>query len=565
MFEISPRQGGGWSETVLHSFENGSDGSFPTAGLVLDSHGNLYGTTHSGGIHRSGTAFELSPRQGGGWTETVLHSFGSGTDAVEPDYGSLLLDPSGNLYGASFFGGTHGFGAVFELSPRQGGGWTETVLHNFNIDGTDGTLPYGNLILGRDGNLYGTTANNGGHSDGIVYTLTPQGNGSWKESVAYSFNFQGIDGANPGFAALVFDGAGNLYGTTYNGGQYDIPESAFELSPDGSGGWTEQILYSFGKDADAGDPQAGMIFDAAGNLYGTTLTGGIHNAGSVFRLSPQGNGNWTARVLHSFVENGSDGYYPYGSLIADAAGNFYGTTLYGGMHRQGTVFELSPNGSGGWTEKILHSFYYDFDDGAEPYAGLIMDSAGNLYGTTEFSGIYGNGTVFELSPNGSGGWSERILRSFNFDDGASPVAALIFDAAGNLYGTTSSGGLHGLGTVFQLSPNGTGGWSEKVLHSFGNGSDGIFPDGSVHFDSAGNLYGTTSGGGVNGTGTVFKMTPAQGDSWSETVLHNFGAANGSDGDYPEGSLILDHAGNLYGMSYLGGGHYNSGTVFEITP
>ena len=566
IFEMSPRQGGGWTETVLHSFGRGDDGQSPMAGLVADGNGNLYSTTFSGGIHGGGTVFEMSPRQGGGWTETVLHSFGNGNDASQPNYSALVADSMGNLYGAALYGGIHGLGAVFELSPRQGGGWTETVLHSFNINGVDGTLPYGNLIQDGAGALYGTTARDGGHGGGMVYSLARRGDGSWKESVAYSFDFQGTDGANPAFAALVFDSGGNLYGTTYNGGQYDSG-TAFELAPNGSGGWTEKVLYDFGKDGAGAHPQPGMIFDSAGNLYGTTVTGGSSDRGTVFELSPGGNGGWTARLLHSFNKNGSDGYYPCGNLIFDPAGNLYGTTFNGGIHYGGTVFQLSPNGSGDWTENVLYSFDFNGSDGIDSFAGLVLDHAGNLYGTTEEGGAYGVGTVFELSPDGSGGWSEKVVHSFDYNgsDGGQPEAGLILDAAGNLYGATVYGGSYGNGAVFELSPHANGDWSEKVLYSFGNGIDGAQPYAGLVFDAGGNLYGATAAGGVNGTGTVFKLTPTQGGSWDETVLHNFDAANGSDGDYPEGSLILDHAGNLYGTSNLGGGHYNSGTVFQLTP
>ena len=214
-------------------------------------------------------------------------------------------------------------------------------------------------------------------------------------------------------------------------------------------------------------------------------------------------------------------------------------------------------------EKVLHSFG-NGTDGESPYGSLIMDAAGNLYGTTYWGGIRGSGMVFELTPNESGGWTEKVLHSFgNRADGAGPTGGLIFDAANNLYGTTEQGGIHGYGAVFQLTPQMGGSWTERVLLSF-NGSDGASPQGSlVHFGSSADLYGTTSNGGVNGVGTVFKMTPTQGGNWAESVLHNF-SPDGSDGTYPQGSLMFDSAGNLYGATPLGG-TFNSGTVFEITP
>ena len=569
-FELSPRQGGGWAEKVLHSFnDNGTDGFQPQAGLVLDGAGNLYGTTYQGGIHNNcfgsgcGTLFELSPNGSGGWTETVLHNFGNGTDGAGP-YASLIFDGAGNLYGTTSDGGIHTFGAVFELSPRQGGGWTETVLHSFNINGLDAAFPESQLILDAAGNLYGTAAGGGTGSVGTVFELSPQQGGGWTETVLYSFNFDGTDGAGPAYASLVSDAAGNLYGTTSGGGTYDTG-MAFELTPNGGGGWTEKVLYNFGKNTDAALPYAGLIFDNAGNLYGTTVVGGIHDWGAVFELTPTG-GGWTEKVLHSFNFNGSDGAEPFGGLVFDAFGNLYGTSLIGGIHGEGTVFELSPNGSGGWTEKVLHSFNINGSDGALPYAGLTIDAAGNLYGTTNAGGIhYFGGAVFEFSPNGSGGWTEKILHSFNDNgaDGTQPYAGLIFDAANNLYGTTGGGGIHGWGTVFQLTPQQNGSWSERVLWNFDDTDGGEPQAGLVRFGSLPDLYGTTYSGGVNGAGTVFELTPTQGGTWIETVLHNFSLVGG-DGNDPLGSLIFDPSGNLYGMTGLGG-TYNSGAVFEIGP
>ena len=259
----------------------------------------------------------------------------------------------------------------------------------------------------------------------------------------------------------------------------------------------EQVLHSFNQNGTDGFyPSAGLIFDAAGNLYGTTPAGGsgcvpYFGCGTVFELTPTAYVGWTERVLYSFcVGNCDDGSQPFAGLIFDAAGNLYGTTHRGGGFNLGTVFKLSPNGNGGWTETVLHSFSYG-TDGIYPSAGLIFDATGNLYGTTTEGGTGsgcgndGCGTVFELSPNGNGGWTETVLYSFcsqtNCTDGATPVAGLILDAVGNLYGTTNAGGNffsncpYLCGTVFKLSPNGNGGWTETVLHSFGSFADGASP------------------------------------------------------------------------------------------
>lgn len=562
VFELSPNIRGGWTEKVLHSFNNdGSDGSNPDSGLIFDSAGNLYGTTLDGGVSNAGTVFELSPNNGGAWTETVLHSFNYyGRDAAYP-YGGVIFDNAGNLYGATFEGGTYYYGTVFELSPDGVGGWTETVLHNFVNSGFDGVSPYAGLLSDAAGNLFGTTLNGGTYNVGTMFEMSRNGSGGWIEKV-YSFNFAGTDGANPE-AGLISDSAGNFYGTTSAGGN-SAAGSVFEMSPNGSGGWIEKQLYSFGEGLDGTSPEAGLISDAAGNLYGTTSAGGFYRGGTAFELSPNGSGGWTERVLHTFGD-AADGSASLAGLIFDGAGNLYGTTSYGGVNFFGTVFELSPDGRGGWTETILYSFGAG-TDAAYPAAGLIRDGAGNLYGTTSYGGAYNVGTVFELSPNGSGVWTETVLYSFsaNGSDGNSPYAGLVFDSVGNLYGTTFYGGTYNYGSVFELTPSADGGWTETVLHSFNfDGSDGAYPRAALIFDAAGNLLGTTSSGSSGFYGSVFQLSPNGRGEWTETVLHSFAGA--PDGSNPDAALIMDNAGKLYGTTAVGGsGGPVVGTIFEIT-
>jgi uncharacterized repeat protein (TIGR03803 family) len=379
-------------ESVLHSFGNGNDGQNPGA-MIFDAAGNLYGTTYWGGIHQLGTVFEMSPRQGGGWTETVLHSFGNGTDGQIPASG-LVLDAAGNLYGTTEQGGVNDVGTVFELSPSQGGGWTETILHNFG-NGTDGQVPFAGLIFDTAGNLYGTTFSGGANNYGTVFELSPAVGGGWTESVLYSFTNNSIDGAYP-LASLVIDSLGNLYGTTYEGGTATYFGTVFELAPNGDGTWTESVLRSFGNGMDGANPEAGLILDSSGNLYGTTEGGGIHMAGTAFELSPQNGGSWKELVLRSFG-GGTDGAYPQVGLTFDPTGNLYGATSEGGIHNAGIAFELSPRNGGGWTERVLRNFGGG-TDGANPYSNVILDATGNLYGTTYDGGIHGFGAVYRIVP-----------------------------------------------------------------------------------------------------------------------------------------------------------------------
>ena len=388
------------------------------------------------------------------------------------------------------------------------GGWTEQVLHNFNEDSL-GCVPYDGLIFDAAGNAYSTTSLCGAYGEGTVFELTPTAV-NWTMKVLHSFGHNS-DGAQP-FASPIFNAAGKLYGTTVLGGSYG-GGAVYELmrSPNATGGgWSEQVLHSFNNDCSDGCyVTGGVILDTAGNLYGTTVYGGSYGYGTVFELTPTTGGGWTEQVLHSFNLNGMDGVYPFAGLIFDGAGNLYGTTNDGGSYGYGTVFELTPTTGGGWTEQVLHSFTLTGMDGGYPYAGLIFDTAGNLYGTT--TGTSGNaGTVFELTPTAGGGWTEQVLYTFcsqnGCTDGGDPFAGLIFDAAGNLYGTTKYGGTYGGGTAFELTPTAGGNWTEQVLHSFGNGTDGFWPySGSLIFDPAGNLYGTTDAGGTYTWGTVFEI------------------------------------------------------------
>jgi uncharacterized repeat protein (TIGR03803 family) len=387
-------------EAVIHSFNNnGKDAADPVASLIADSVGNLYGTTYKGGTYGYGTVFELSPKTGGGWTGKILHSFNNNNiDGFNPD-ASLIFDGSGNLYGTTNSGGSYEYGIAFELSPTGSGAWTEKVLHNFGSDtSSDGWFPAAGLVFDASGNLYGTTAAGGTHAGGVVFELTPGAGGDWKETTLHSFlDDAPTDGFFP-LSGLTIDASGNLYGTTFQGGTYGVG-TVFELTPGTDGTWTESVLFNFGtSEIPEGSPYAGVILDASGNLYGTIYNGGVHNDGAVFELSPGAGGVWTETYLHSFASGGKDGFNPQGGVVFDAAGNLYGTTFNGGAYTYGIAFELTPKVGGGWTEKPLHSFNDNGKDGYNPSAGLIFGLNGKLYGTTGVGGAFGGGTVFEITP-----------------------------------------------------------------------------------------------------------------------------------------------------------------------
>jgi uncharacterized repeat protein (TIGR03803 family) len=389
------------------------------------------------------------------------------------------------------------------------------------------------------------------------------------ETVLYSFHTNGRDGFQP-YGGLVFDTAGNLYGTTSTGGLYN-GGTVFELSPKFGGGWTRKILHQFIANGLGGSsPQAGLTIDAAGNLYGTTLGGGRMTTGTVFELIPTSGGNWKERPLYSFGNSVDDGAFPYSGLAFDSAGNLYGTTSQGGMtclmFTCGTVYELMPTADGSWKEKILVRF--DGGDGIAPTGGVIFDGAGNLYGTASQGGVLqcsgdsgtaGCGTVFKLSPNADGSWTQTVLH--RFVNGFYPYGSLVFDGLGNLFGTTFSGGQVDSGTIFELTANADGSWTEKIIYNFGERStDGILPFAGLLYHN-GNFYGTTTQGGTSAysNGTVFELKPRVGGGWGEAVLHSF---RGTDGSAPWAGLIVDAVGNLYGTTIFGGPN-GGGTVFEI--
>ena len=410
------------TENVIHRFtRTTTDGGTPASGLIADMTGNLYGTTAWGGAFDQGTVFKLSPPAvaGGAWTQTILYSFTGGTDGARPQ-GQLVFDKTGNLYGTTVYGGDPdlGEGVVFELSPPaiSGDAWTETVLWAFGSGiGMDGAFATGNLVFDASGNLYGATSGGG--------------------------------------AASIDCGESNC-GTV------------FQLKPPTTpgGAWTESDIYNFfSVGTTDGISPTGILLNAGGVLYGTTNGGGTSGLGTMFKLTPPATsgGSWTEKVLFSF-SGGTSGSFPT-SVVQGKKGVLYGATSFGGTSNLGTVFALNPPTPGtGWTESVLYNFAGGAGDGALPGAGLAIDAAGNLYGTT---------------------------------------------TAG---GSTACGRSNGCGTVFELKPPAISGgaWTESVLHSFTGGRDGFLPSFSPVLQQRGLLFGTTLGGGTTADyGVVYRVMP----------------------------------------------------------
>jgi uncharacterized repeat protein (TIGR03803 family) len=464
------------NETVLYNFTGGADGGEPQVGVIRDAEGNLYGTTLVGGTgdcpFGCGVVFKLNASG----QQSVLHTFTGGADGANgyADPG-LIRDAEGNLYGAtSNGGGPASAGVVFELDPAG----QESVLYTFP-GGSDGANPHSGVTGDGKGNLFGTTYSGGPASAGVVYQVDAMGH----ETILYRFT-GGADGKNP-TAGVIPDSAGNLYGTTVYGGiGYGV---VYRVNAAGN----ETVLHAFTGGADGAYPYAGVIRDSEGNLYGTASAGGQANAGVVYKVDPAGD----ETVLYFFT-GGPDGSGPQAGVIRDMAGNLYGTTVYGGASGDGVVYELHANG----LETVLHSFISG-PDGANPYAGLTGDASGNLYGTTYFGGPSNAGVVYKVNLATK---HETVLYIFSGANGANPESGVIIDSAGNLYGTTVNGGAANAGEVYELNPIG----QETLLHSFTGGTDGANPVAALIRDSAGNLYGTASNGGNSLTGVVFALDPA---------------------------------------------------------
>jgi uncharacterized repeat protein (TIGR03803 family) len=381
---------------VIHSFGGGGDGEYPATDLVMDAEGALYGTTVLGGGLNSGTVFKLTA-SGGGWTKSVIYSFTSGPDGGQP-YNGVTLDRQGNLYGTAVTGGTGmscegGCGVVYKLT-KDGTGWTQSVIYNFT-GGDDGSGPGAGLTFDRLGNLYGMTATGGAFGLGVIYRLSPGGAGHWTQSVVHAFT--GGDDGSSGAAGRLLLHAGSLYGVTTVGGAHG-KGTAFKLTLTPGGGATLKTLHAFKGPPGGGLPYGALVRDSAGNLYGTTYYDGEHGLGTVYKLRPTHSGQWKEEVLWSF-EGKWDGAWPISHLNLDAQENLYGTTSEGGDPSCycGTIFRLTHGGPGQWHYNVVYTFTGS-PDGKYSYNGMVAGLGGKLYGTTIRGGGHDDGLIFELTP-----------------------------------------------------------------------------------------------------------------------------------------------------------------------
>jgi uncharacterized repeat protein (TIGR03803 family) len=562
-----------YTESILLNFQGPPNGSSPSSSLVLDSAGNLFGATEYGGAINQGVVFKLDANG----TLTLPHNFSGGTDGAFP-LAAVIRDSNGNLYGTTIDGGTAFFGTVYKISPNG----TETVLHNFGGPG-DGANPECALIRDSKGNLYGTTEGGGLLNSGTVFKLDSANN----ETILYSFQ-NGDDGGFP-IAGVVRDSAGNLYGTAETGGSANLGV-VFKLDPSGK----ETVLHAFTGGSDGAYPVGGVVLDADGNLYGTTSEGGSANFGTVYKIDASGEA-----ILHSFT-GFPDGANPQSGVAIDSAGNLYGTAPFGGANNSGMVYKIPKGGS----ESVFFSFEFG-PTGALPSGGVILDSAGNLYGTAAQGGLNGSdyGVIYRLDTAGS----ETVLYSFPPNpQGTSPGGGVVASGA-DFYGV-AGGGTTNLGVLYKLDAAG----NETVLHTFTGGTDGANPVGLT--SSGGTTLGVTNAGGSAGGGVLFAVSaggglktlfnfgglsgsspnlPAQSggkiygttyyggdvgfgvlyvlDSVGNlTVLHSF--TGGADGGYPSGGVVVDKAGNTYGIASCGGTGVTvfcpsggAGLVFKFDP
>jgi uncharacterized repeat protein (TIGR03803 family) len=392
--------------------------------------------------------------------------------------------------------------AVFAISATSSLASTTHIIYSFAGD-TDGEYADTDLVVDSAGNIYGSTVLGGDFGSGTVFKVTPGG----QHSGLYSFT-GGADGGEP-YKGVTLDAQGNLYGTAVTGGGggceggcgvvYKVTNS--------NGSWSQSVIYSFSGGNDGSGPGAGLTFDRFGNLYGMTPTGGAYGVGVIFQLQPMHGGGWKFNVIHPFT-GGNDGSGGSAGRLVIHNGRLYGVTTAGGANGKGIVFELSQVNPVAWNFRTLYAFRGQPDAGF-PYGGVTFDAAGSLYGTTYYDGAYNLGSVYELTPEGAGTWTEKVLYSFQGgNDGSGSIANVLFDATGNMYGTTSQGGAScSCGVIFKLSPDGHGNWSESISYRFQGPPDGAFAYNGMVVGLGGAFYGSTVHGGPTDDGTIYKFQP----------------------------------------------------------
>jgi uncharacterized repeat protein (TIGR03803 family) len=389
----APRSSASDSIKTLYSFAETPDGRYPQGSLVRDTSGNLYGTTYSGGSKNNGTVFEVSPATGGTWTERILYNFAGGNDGANPTAG-LALDQEGNLYGAAVYGGNKacsgGCGTVFRLHPVPNGTWQFSVVHQFK--GYDGAYPNQSLTFDGLGGIYGATKNGGTYSYGVIYQLFRPTRNTYEFDVLHDFT-GGADGSYPASPTITVGGF--IYGVTFGGGKFG-KGTAFELLPTLHGPWYSRVIYTF-KGLDGANPESPLNSNYSAGFYGLTYAGGAYGFGTAYELAYAAGTGWTENVIYSFTGL-ADGANPNGPIVSGGSSSLYGTTTQGN-NSSGSVFELSPNTSGSWTETTIESFMGMNGGGIGPQNGVVTDNSGNLFGVTQYGGAYGNGTVYEISPS----------------------------------------------------------------------------------------------------------------------------------------------------------------------
>jgi len=566
---------GGYGDAgTVHIFDD--IGTSSVSALVVNnlwSHDNIgHGLWSDGGTqYVQITNSTLSANEGYGYDHEISCQvafsgnavYGNGFPIKNPGWGGgvVVSDSNYGTFNSNLIYGNHGF--AFHLQLQK-----------------DHTDMLSNACLGAKND--GDTSNSVKHnqiSSNIIYSCFGDSIGKvWgaggplnSRDNQYQSNQYHLANASDKFFADGND-SNHYIQMNWSAWQQDNHDSQGSLTVGCSHGTAgqEEVIYAFPGKGSRAQPAGGLTMDKAGNLYGTTQLGGVYNQGTVFELTP-GSSGWTETVLYSFTGN-QDGGQPTSNLAFDSTGHLFGTTAYGGNSACpsgcGTIFELTPSGSG-WTENVIYSFTGG-SDGRQPNSGVVLGASGVLYGTASWGGTVGAacpsgcGTVFALTP-GAGGWSQSVLYAFaGGSDGVGPYAGLTLDKSGNIYGTTTAGGAFGNGTVFMLARS-AGQWKETILHSF-SGPDGTLPYGALLLDAANNLYGTTYQGGSENNGVVFRLSPSQGGDWKESVLHHFGGRPAAN---PDAGLVSDASGNLYGTTLFGGESSacggGCGTVFALSP